>query len=266
VARDLWREGERSARSLENGRFNLDKAADGEIAERLTENGSTRRALEQAVMATDRRRGDAPAGQVQSPAISPVAFSGEAVDRLAADTGLAREGMDRGASEAPGFTTAARDLGVLGGSRPTVTASVNVPVNQPGFDQAVGNRVSWMVGQNVNSAQLQLNPARLGPVDVSIEAQGDQANIQFVANNPATREAMEAALPRLKEMLAEQGFSQVDVSVGQNGQEQTGEDGDGDAGSALAGGEEAAEGTEPTGEAVQHGEGMIQSVGVDYFA
>ena len=266
VARDLWRDADRVGRASENARSNLDKAGEGELAERLTENGSTRRALEQAVMATARRRGDAPAGQVQSPAISPAAFSGEVADRLAADTGLAREGLDRGASEAPGFTAAARDLGVLGSSRPTVTASVNVPVNQPGFDQAVGNRVSWMVGQNVNSAQLQLNPARLGPVDVSIEAQGDQANIQFVANNPATREAMEAALPRLKEMLAEQGFSQVDVSVGQNGQEQAGGDGDGDAGGTLASGEESGEAAEQSGEPVHHDEGMIQSVGVDYFA
>lgn len=90
---------------------------------------------------------------------------------------------------------------------------VSVPVNQKGWDQAMAQRVVWMARQGVQTAQIQMQPRHLGPVEVSVSVQNDQATVHFVAQNPQTREALDAAMPRLREMLQDNGFAQVRADV-----------------------------------------------------
>jgi flagellar hook-length control protein FliK len=94
---------------------------------------------------------------------------------------------------------------------PTVTVATGL--GQPGWNQALGERIQWLVGQQVHSAQVKLNPENLGPMEVRIQMQNDQANIQFTAHHAVVREALEAALPRLREMLEASGVQLVDVDV-----------------------------------------------------
>ena len=108
---------------------------------------------------------------------------------------------------------------------PTVT--VNTPFNQGNWDQAVGERIQWMVNQQMQGAQIKLNPAHLGPMEVRIEMQNDQASIQFTSAHAAVREALEAALPRLRDMFQASGVDLVDVDVsGQSFAEQDRASGD----------------------------------------
>ena len=81
------------------------------------------------------------------------------------------------------------------------TLGLDVPVQQPGWDRALGERIQWLVGQRLQGARIQLNPAHLGPMEVRIQVQQDQANIQFSSAHSVVREALEAALPRLRELL-----------------------------------------------------------------
>ena len=97
------------------------------------------------------------------------------------------------------------------------SAAVEVPFGRPGWDNALGNRVLWMVNQNVQSAELRLNPANLGPLEVRISVEGDQAHVTFSAHHANVREAIEAAVPRLREMLGESGLSLANVDVSQQG-------------------------------------------------
>lgn len=92
--------------------------------------------------------------------------------------------------------------------------SIAVPLQQSGWDQAMGERVVWMARSNVQQAQIQLNPRELGPIEIKISVQNDQTHVNFVAHHATTRDAIEAALPRLREMLGEQGLNlgQADVS------------------------------------------------------
>lgn len=99
------------------------------------------------------------------------------------------------------------------------------PVQQKGWDQAMSQRVVWMVRNNMQEAQIQLNPRDLGPINVRIAVNQDQAHVQFVAQHATTREALENALPRLREMMQEAGLNlaQSDVSqhsAGRDGAEQ----------------------------------------------
>lgn len=100
-------------------------------------------------------------------------------------------------------------------SPPTPTFEIPVAVRQPGWDQAIGSRVLWLVQENVQSAELRLHPAHLGPVEVRVGLEAGHASIQFAAQDPATREALNAALPRLRELLGEHGIQLANVNVSQ---------------------------------------------------
>jgi flagellar hook-length control protein FliK len=64
--------------------------------------------------------------------------------------------------------------------------------------------------------ELKLNPAHLGPIEVRVQMQNDQAQVSFVAQHGPVRDALEAALPRLREMFTAKGFNLVDVNVSQH--------------------------------------------------
>ncbi|GMQ89246.1 MAG: hypothetical protein BMS9Abin09_0712 [Gammaproteobacteria bacterium] len=94
---------------------------------------------------------------------------------------------------------------------PTIT--LGTPLNQGGWDQALGERIQWMAGQKLQGARIRLNPANLGPMEVRIQVQNEQASIQFTSAHGVVREALEAALPRLREMFDASGVELVDVDV-----------------------------------------------------
>ena len=88
------------------------------------------------------------------------------------------------------------------------------PVGTPAWDDALGQKMIWMAGDQLSSAELTLNPPDLGPVEIKLSLAGDQASALFVAHHAGVREALDAAIPRLREMLADTGLNLVNVSVG----------------------------------------------------
>ncbi|OGT22329.1 MAG: hypothetical protein A2V90_00970 [Gammaproteobacteria bacterium RBG_16_57_12] len=104
----------------------------------------------------------------------------------------------------------------LGSSQPAAltdsratTAVVTLPqtLQHPRWGEAFGERLVWMVKQDVQVAELQLNPPRLGPLEIRISLNHDQASITFASQHAPVRDAVEAALPRLREMLADAGVT-----------------------------------------------------------
>jgi flagellar hook-length control protein FliK len=99
-----------------------------------------------------------------------------------------------------------------------ITATPVLPVEQPvgasGWGQEVGNRVVWMANRMESRAELVLTPPQMGRVEVSLSISGDQASASFVSANPQVREALEAALPRLREILADAGIQLGQAQVG----------------------------------------------------
>lgn len=94
---------------------------------------------------------------------------------------------------------------------PTIT--LGTPLNQGAWDQALGERIQWMVNHKLQGAQIRLNPANLGPMEVRIQVQNEQASIQFTSAHGVVREALEAAMPRLRDMFDASGVELVDVDV-----------------------------------------------------
>jgi len=101
-----------------------------------------------------------------------------------------------------------------GDARASTSLHVETPVGANGWNDKVGEQIVWMVGRQEQRAELVLNPPQLGRVEVSVSIHGDQANAQFVSANPAVRDALESALPRLREMLADAGISLGQAHVG----------------------------------------------------
>lgn len=91
---------------------------------------------------------------------------------------------------------------------------VNTPVGQPKWEGDFAQKVIWLTNQQNQVAEIRLNPAHLGPVEVMLSITQDQATAQFSSPHLAVREAIEAALPRLREMMAESGIQLGNVMVG----------------------------------------------------
>jgi len=104
---------------------------------------------------------------------------------------------------------------------PTGSATIPVPFGQPGWGQAFNNQVVWAVNQGMPAAQLHLSPPDLGPMSVRISMEQDQASMTFNSPHAMVREAIEAALPRLRDMLDSQGITLVNVNVSQHGSAHT---------------------------------------------
>lgn len=96
----------------------------------------------------------------------------------------------------------------------TLTETINTPVRDAAWGDKLGERVLMLSGNQVKTAEIKLTPADLGPLRVRVSIEDGAAHVQFHATHAVTREAIEQALPRLREMLAESGLSlgQTDVS------------------------------------------------------
>ena len=97
---------------------------------------------------------------------------------------------------------------------------IEVPVQQPGWGQAVGDRLLTMVNDKIQSAHIHLNPPELGPIEVRVNINNNQASVHFVSNHSAVRDAIEDAFPRLKDMFMQNGLSLTDANVSQHSQQQ----------------------------------------------
>ncbi|MDD5297974.1 MAG: flagellar hook-length control protein FliK [Rhodocyclaceae bacterium] len=93
-------------------------------------------------------------------------------------------------------------------------ATVQTPFGAPAWSEEVGKNLVWLAGQEQHKAELVLTPPHLGRIEISITINNDQATASFVSANPAVRDALEQALPHLREMLANAGISLGQASVG----------------------------------------------------
>ena len=90
------------------------------------------------------------------------------------------------------------------------------------WGSGLGDKVVWMVGNQTRGAEIHLNPPALGPLEVRVSISDGQANLSFMTQHASVREAIEAATPRLREMLGDTGIStgSVSVNVGSFAQQQ----------------------------------------------
>lgn len=156
------------------------------------------------------------------PALQSGGQSGTAFNHslLAQLTDNASATMAQLAGANPAHGSALSGAGLLTPQLPGTTVTpaglvIAQPIQHPGWPQSVGERVQWMLGQHVQAAHIRLNPPELGPIEVRILMQHDQTSVQFNAHHAHVRDALESTLPRLRDMLGDQGvqLGQLNVNV-----------------------------------------------------
>ncbi|MEZ9185940.1 flagellar hook-length control protein FliK [Vibrio splendidus] len=110
-------------------------------------------------------------------------------------------------------------------------------------NEQVAEKVQMMMSKNLKNLDIRLDPPELGQMKIRMTMNNDVANVHFTVSNQQARDVIEQTLPRLREMLAQQGLQLTDSSVQQqssgqgqdrynNGEQQSGtnrtNDGQGD--------------------------------------
>lgn len=89
------------------------------------------------------------------------------------------------------------------------------PVGTAAWRQELANTVNLMIDRGEQSATLRLSPEHLGPLEVRIAIREGETSLWFGAAHADTRQALEQALPRLREQFASAGLSLGQSSVSQ---------------------------------------------------
>ena len=112
---------------------------------------------------------------------------------------------------------------ILSTVSPSSDINFSNQLGQPKWGEEFSQKIVWLASQQQQVAEIRLNPAHLGPIEILLNItndQGVQANAQFVSSHSAVREAIEAALPKLREMMAENGITLGNVTVDSNSSQQ----------------------------------------------
>ncbi|WP_315387841.1 flagellar hook-length control protein FliK [uncultured Stenotrophomonas sp.] len=107
------------------------------------------------------------------------------------------------------------------------------------FDDAMSARIGWLADQKIGHATIKVTPHDLGLIEVRLQMDGDKVHATFSSAHADVRHALESSIPRLREMLNEQGFQLGNADVGQQHTAQDGKAGGGQNGQGGSDGEMA---------------------------
>lgn len=94
--------------------------------------------------------------------------------------------------------------------------TVSTPLHTEAWPQQFGEKIVWLAKNDQQSAQININPPQLGPVQITLSLNGDQASAVFSSPHAEVRQAIEASMPQLKEMFSAAGISLGNTNVGAN--------------------------------------------------
>ncbi len=105
------------------------------------------------------------------------------------------------------------------GLRSTAPVQMQMPPGTPpeakNWGKAVADKVYIAASQNLRVANIQLDPPELGALQVRLQVTGpdQQMSVSFTSPHASVRDTLEQQLPRLREMLEEQGINLGESSV-----------------------------------------------------
>jgi flagellar hook-length control protein FliK len=82
----------------------------------------------------------------------------------------------------------------------------------------LGGRVMWLLDHKASTADLRLDPPELGSMRIRIALDNDATKVHFAVQTAVARDAVENAMPRLRELFQQAGINlqNVDVTDHQN--------------------------------------------------
>ncbi len=98
--------------------------------------------------------------------------------------------------------------------------TMNAHINQPEWGSEFGKRIQFMLNNNIQTAELRLDPPELGRINIKINLSNEHANVSFASAHQTVRDAIETTIPRLRELLAESGLQLGNADVASQFQQQ----------------------------------------------
>ncbi len=148
---------------------------------------------------------------------SNVSLAGVQKQKGAANLGQANDAPAGITHAAAGVT--ANQLRAEQSQAPTNVQSPLVLTKENASDQ-VAERVQMMMAKNLKHVDIRLDPPDLGRMQIRMSLNNDSATVHFTVQNQQTRDMVDQAMPRLREMLSQQGIQLADSSVQQQNQGQ----------------------------------------------
>jgi flagellar hook-length control protein FliK len=147
----------------------------------------------------------------------PAAKAGQTFNALVANNLGSTEPTPAATAHAAAAATAIS--AATAGTAASATAAVHSQVvasavGSQAWSTDVGNHLVWMTNNQTSRADLVLTPPQLGKIEISVSLSGHQATASFVSANPEVRHAIENAIPRLREILADAGVTLGQTQVG----------------------------------------------------
>ena len=85
----------------------------------------------------------------------------------------------------------------------------------PEGKQQITEKIRWMVNARQSMAEIRLDPPEMGSMQVRVNVSGEAASVNFVVQSAAARDAIADAMPKLRDMLSEQGIELGEAFVQQ---------------------------------------------------
>ncbi|MGA7594619.1 MAG: flagellar hook-length control protein FliK [Gallionella sp.] len=162
------------------------------------------------------------ANEVDSSAHVPLASVASSHAALGAATAIHAHGiqgdtkLDKPVTAVPGMNGGISG-GITGGISTSSTANadqnISSPLGSSSWANEFSQKIVWMSNQQNHSAELHLNPPDLGPLTVVMKMSDNQLTAQFTSPHGAVRDAVESALPRLREVLADNNIMLGNATV-----------------------------------------------------
>lgn len=162
-----------------------------------------------ATTGTDAAPALAPLRAEHAPSTPPSAEQGESAKLAGAPAGPAIPSAPPVAGTTPQSISSGDDNQI----------SLPTHLHDPRWSQHLGERIVMLTRGESTSAQININPAQLGPIRVDIDLQGDRMTVHFASASPEVRQSLEDSLPRLREMLAGSGIQLGQANVGSHSQQ-----------------------------------------------
>lgn len=192
-----------------------------------------RAALRQDVVSDMAQAGASTASLLQVPQTGAAVESRSAAEAavhaagLAPDAAAPKAGLDSG-SALPAASTASAAGATLSTSASSAAATafraeLHAALGSQEFAPALGTMLSVLVRDGIEHAQLRINPADMGPIEVRIRLDGSQAQVDFSAAQANTRQVLQDAVPALAGALRESGLTLTGGGVFEQPREQGGQ-------------------------------------------
>lgn len=88
-----------------------------------------------------------------------------------------------------------------------------VNIHKPEGQQQLNEKIRWMVNARNTMAEIRLDPPEMGSMQVRVNVSGEAASVSFIVQSQQAKDALADAMPKLRDMLAEQGIELGDAQV-----------------------------------------------------